>query len=81
MNKFEHSFMSEVVWNNTLHLNYVMGVWHGWQLGLVAIYLVYAIKPQMVVGWLYGHMWGMPFTLSTRAMMYYDRDFLHIFIG
>ena len=66
-----HFAMSEIVWNTTMHLNFVHDEWHGWQLGLVIIYPVYVTNPQVFVAWLHDHKWGMTFTSSTRAMMYY----------
>jgi hypothetical protein len=35
-------------------------------IGPVVIYLLYVTNPQMLVGWLHGHMLGMPFTLSIQ---------------
>ena len=61
-----HFAMSVTFWNTTMHLMKHKGVWHGQQLGHVVIYLVYVTNPQMFVGWLHGHMWGMPFTLTIQ---------------
>ena len=57
-------------WVYYINLNYIEGVWHGWQLSFVVIYLVHVTKPQMFVDGLYGHMWGKPFTpFNTYKIM------------
>jgi hypothetical protein len=55
---------SVVTWNFMMHWKWTKCVRHEWQLDV--IYLVYVTNPQMFVGWLHGHMWGMPFTLSIQ---------------
>ena len=58
--------MSVIIWNTMMHFKWTKCVQHGWQLSYDVIYLVYISNLQMFVGWLHGHRWGKPFTLSIQ---------------